>query len=126
MGKEGMRRLTPEEKAKDERMFEAMKRLAKYMPPDVALAIEALQAPFDSMRAAQSAEEQINKELAELREQAARAQRAFHKAIRGAKAEVKAQFGEDSEEARAVGIKKTSPRKSTSSRPRTRSSKRKN
>jgi hypothetical protein len=116
MAKSSHRPLTPEELAKDERAFQAMLRLAKYMPPDVAQNIRSLQSHFDQMRASQVATAEQDAALAVIRERLRRAEGEFHKAILGARREVVAQYGEDSDEAQAMRIKKPSGNKPKRSR----------
>jgi len=116
MAKGSHRSLTPEELAKDERAFQAVLRLAKYMPPDIVQNIRSLQSHFDQMRASQVATAEQDAALAVIRENVRRAEGEFHKMILGARREIVAQYGEDSDEARAMGIKKTSGNKSKRSR----------
>lgn len=111
MAKGPHRPLTPEGLAKDERTFQALLRLAKYMPPEVAQNIRSLQSHFDQMHAAQAASAEQDAALAVIRERVCRAEREFHRIMLGAKRAVVAQYGEDSDEARAMKIKKTSANK---------------
>jgi hypothetical protein len=66
------------------------------------------------MQGQQSAETQAEAAYKAARDNAVAAEWAFHNAVLGAKEQVIAQFGKDSNEVQAIGLKKKSERKSPS------------
>ena len=94
----------------------ALQGISDYAPANTAYATTALLAKQSSMTAAQTTETQKQGEANAARDAATAAEWTFHNAILGAKAQVKAQFGEDSDQWQALGMIKKSERKKPSRR----------
>ena len=95
----------------DKDSLAGLKTIADYAPVKTEFATEAIQALSDAMTAAQTAETQVIAALRTARDYATAAEWAFHNSILGAKRQVSAQFGDDSNEIQALGLKKKSERK---------------
>ena len=95
----------------DKDSLAGLKTIADYTPVKTEYATEAIQALSDAMTAAQTAETQVIAALRTARDNATAAEWAFHNSILGAKRQVSAQFGDDSNEIQALGLKKKSERK---------------
>ena len=108
MAKNQSRRLTPVVLAEDEASFNALQNVTGYTPSNPGYAITALSQAINEMRAAQAAEDQAAAALATARDKAAAEEWEFHNLMLGAKDQVKAQYGKDSVEVQAVGLKRTS------------------
>jgi hypothetical protein len=119
MAKNQTRRLKPEDLSRDEAAFNAMKQLNAYAPPNPNHTVNSLQQALDQMRARQESEDQQAAALATARDNAVSAEWAFHNLMLGVKDAVKAQYGKDSNEVQALGLKKTSEYKSGTGRPKT-------
>jgi hypothetical protein len=92
----------------DRQVLSAIVNLSDYMPANPAYTIEALRALDTNLAGAQSAELRLIHELYATRERVAQAAIALHAGIKGARAQVVAQFGDDSVALHAVGLKKVS------------------
>ena len=91
---------------------------AGYAQANPAFAVAKIVAARDALQSAQAAEAQAAATLAAARDNAVAAEREFHNLILGAKDQVVAQFGRDSNEVQAVGLKKASERKAPTPRAR--------
>ena len=80
--------------------------------PDRGYALAALTAAEASLDAAQTTEIQANAAADAARDNATASEWAFHNVVLGMKDQVVAQYGRDSNEAQAVGLKKKSEYKS--------------
>ncbi len=85
--------------------------LSTYAPVNPAFAKTALAGKLNAMKAAQEAEVNAQNALAAARDLAAAAEWDFHNAMLGAKDQVIAQYGSDSNEMQAMGLKKKSEHK---------------
>jgi hypothetical protein len=81
-----------------------------YQPADPAHSREALRVKRDRMRTAQEEERRLRAALAAARDAATAAEWDLHNAILGARQEVIAQFGDDSTQVQALGLKRKSER----------------
>jgi hypothetical protein len=79
-----------------------------YQPANLAFSKESAVAKREAMRAAQEEEIRLRGALQAARDAANTAEWDFHNTILGAKNEVIAQFGNDSEEVQALGLKRKS------------------
>jgi hypothetical protein len=92
----------------DRTSFAALQAVAGYAPANPAYAIAAITAAQNELTAAQQAEAQAAAALATARDETVAKEWAFHNLVLGAKDQVKAQFGRDSSEVQAVGLKRVS------------------
>ena len=97
-----------------------MQKIEGYTPSNPAHTVHSLQAAFDDMRAAQAAENQMAAAMAAARDIAVSKEWVVHNLLLGVKDQVKAQFGKDSNEVQALGLKKVSDYKPKSGRPKVR------
>ena len=82
-----------------------------YAPANTAYALTALTTKHAGMTTAQATETQKKGDADAARDAANAAEWAFHNAILDAKTQVRAQFGEDSDQVQSLGLKKKSERK---------------
>ena len=113
------RRLNPAQIQADRDAFAALQAIAGYAPANGAYAMTAIAAARASLDGAQQAETQTAAAAAAARDSAVAREWEFHNLMLGAKDQIIAQFGKDSNEVQAVGLK----RKSEYSRPKPRAKK---
>ena len=113
------RRLNPAQIQADRDAFAALQAIAGYAPANPAYALAAITAARTSLDGAQQAEIQAVAAAASARDSAVAREWEFHNLMLGAKDQIIAQFGKDSNEVQAVGLK----RKSEYSRPKPRAKK---
>lgn len=112
-------RLKPSLIQADRDAFAALQAIAGYAPVNAAYALTAITAAQASLNSARAAEAQADAAAAAARDEAVAREWEFHNLMLGAKDQIRAQFGKDSNEVQAVGLK----RKSEYSRPRSRAKK---
>jgi hypothetical protein len=105
------RRMKPELLDVDEEGFAALQAMAGYAPANPAYTVAAITAAHGALQSAWTAESQAEAALAAARDNSVTAEWAFHKLMLGAKDQVTAQFGRDSNEVQALKLKKSSERK---------------
>ena len=105
------RRMKPELLDADEDGFAALQGMAGYAPVNQAYTVAAITAAHASMQSAWTAEAQAEAALAAARDNSVAAEWTFHNLILGAKDQVTAQFGRNSNEVQALKLKKSSERK---------------
>ena len=88
----------------------ALAKLSDYKPANADYALTKLNAASADLKAAADAFAQAEADWQTARDGNVAAQWAFHNAILGAKQQVIAQYGDDSDEAQAVGLTKKSER----------------
>jgi hypothetical protein len=118
MARDESKRLNPSVLASDTDSFSALQAITTYTPANSAFATAAINTIRTNLLAAQHVEAQAAAAAATARDNAVANEWEFHNAMIGAKDQVVAQYGRDSNEAQAVGRKKTSEYK-----PRTRKAK---
>ena len=111
MAKNQSRRLSPALRESNEDAFNNFLKLADYKPANNEYVLEKVKKLFDKMNALQVLETQKEAELKAMRDDTAAAEWEFHNAMLAVKNQVKAQYGEDSNELQSLGIKKKSERK---------------
>lgn len=116
MAKDQTKRLKPSNLTGDQNSLAALKNITTYAPANPAYSMAALTTLEADMLAAETAEAQAEAALATARDVANAREWAFHNATIGMRDQVMAQYGRDSNEAQAVGRKKTSERKSSTSK----------
>lgn len=111
MPKDMNKRITPPVLEADRSSFAALQGIAGYTPSNPAFTMAKIEAARDALQSTQAAEAQAAAALATARDNAVAAEWEFHNLILGAKDQVIAQFGRDSNEVQALGLKKASERK---------------
>lgn len=110
------KRLKPAQVEADRSSFAALQAIASYTPANQSYAVAALVKAQAEMQSAQAAETQAAAAAAAARDTAVAKEWEFHNLMLGAKDQVIAQFGRDSNEVQAVGLKKSSERKAAQRR----------
>ncbi len=112
MAKNETKRLRPIVLQADQDALTTAQHLGDYKPSNPAYAPDKLGAALSAMQSAQRAELNAANTLASARDAAVATEWAFHNAILGLKTQVVAQYGNDSDQAQSLGLKKKSERKS--------------
>jgi hypothetical protein len=112
MAKDESKRLPPGTIADDEAAFNALQKVDGYTPSNASYAVAAITQAREDMKASQAAEDQAAADLKTARDVAASKEWAFHNLMLGAKDQVRGQFGKDSVEVQAIGLKRKSEYKS--------------
>lgn len=102
------RRIPPGTLQADQESLAALQGLSGYAPANAAFAVAAINTARQALDAKQRAETQAAAALAAARDEAVAAEWEFHNLILGAKEQIIAQFGKDSNEVQSVGLKKKS------------------
>lgn len=105
------RRMKPELIATDEDGFAALQAMTGYAPVNQAYAVASIASAHTALQSAWTAEAQAEAALAAARDNSVAAEWEFHNLILGAKDQVIAQFGRNSNEVQALKLKKASERK---------------
>jgi hypothetical protein len=92
----------------DREAYAALKALTDYKPANPAFSLANVDASFAAMDAKQTNEVQKKAEAAASSDDAADGEHDAHRIMLGVKAQVKAQYGEDSNEYQSLGMKKKS------------------
>ena len=108
MAKDETKRIRPSTLQADRDTLAAIFGVTGYTPANADYAVARLQAASNDMDTAQKIEMQKFGEADAARDDAAAAEWAFHNVILGAKHQVKAQFGDDSNEWQSLGQTKKS------------------
>src|SRR5215472_3846362 len=119
MAQNQTRRLDPKIVQDDVTALEAIQGMTDYAPANAAYALTALTAKQTAMAGAQAAETQKQADADAARDAANAAEWVFHNLVLNAKDQVKAQFGVDSDQWQALGMRKKSEyKKPTGRKPR--------
>lgn len=105
------KRLRPPQFEDDESAFAALQAMTGYAPANQTYTLAAITATHGALQSAWTEEAQALAALATARDNAVAREWAFHNLMLGAKDQVTAQFGRDSNEVQALGLKKASERK---------------
>jgi hypothetical protein len=108
MGKDETKRLRPAQIQTNKVNFAALKSIADYAPANPAYTVAAVSAAESEVNAAQEHEAQINAAATAARDDVVAKEWRHHNLMLGARDQVVAQYGRDSNEAQAVGLKKKS------------------
>ena len=119
MAKDETKRLAPGLLNEDKDAFAALQKVAGYTPADPQYAVAIGTTREGDMQTAQDDEAQKIADLKTSRDIAAAAEWKFHNFMLGAKKQVAAQFGDNSNELQALGLKKKSEYKSPKRKPKT-------
>ena len=112
MAKNQTRRLSSQIVAQDKASLAALQDIDDYKPTNAAYKLPDIEAADDAVDVDRKKETQIAKNARNARDRAVACEWALHNLILGAKKQVIAQYGEDSDEVQAVGLKKKSAYKS--------------
>ena len=116
MAKNQTRRITSPVLGADREAFDALQGITSYAPANQAYKTEAVKAARDRMDGLLRDATQAEATAAAKRDAATAAEWDFHNAMLGAKVQVEAQFGSDSDEFASLGMKKKSDYKSPTRR----------
>lgn len=106
-----LKRIAPDVLEADLDAFRALKAIPDYQPSNPRYSLAAISAIHDRVRAAQDADVQGQNIASANRDALVLVLREYHEAILGMKDHVRAQYGVDSDELAAVGLKKKSERR---------------
>lgn len=112
------KRLRPAQIEADRASFAALQGVVDYSPANPAYSTGAITRMYEEMQSAQRAEAQAEAALAAARDNAVAKEWAFHDSVLGSKDQVVAQFGRNSNEVQALGLKKASEYKAPQRKPR--------
>lgn len=102
------RRISSTVREADLEALEAIQMMETYAPMNSAYSIDTLNALNEARLTAERREAQAEHALNAARDALTAAEQALHTAIQGAKVQVAAQYGNDSDEIQALGLKKKS------------------
>ncbi|HEV7891728.1 MAG TPA: hypothetical protein VGP08_13890 [Pyrinomonadaceae bacterium] len=105
------RRLSPVLIGTDESSFAALQAVTGYAPANQTYTIAAVTSAHAALQSAQTAERQAEAAYQAARDDAVAREWEFHNLMLGVKDQVTAQFGRNSNEVQAIGLKKASERK---------------
>jgi hypothetical protein len=105
------RRLRAEDIEAVRSALEALAEMADYHPLNAAFAADKVKALGEAMEQAQRAEGRAERQYNAARDAAQASEWAAYYAILGVKRQIVAQYGPDSDQVRAIGLKKASDRK---------------
>jgi hypothetical protein len=108
MAKNENRRIRPSQLQEDRDAFAALKAVEGYKPANTDFTVAKIQALQGTMVEQRDIEAQQQAELDAARDDSTAAEWAFHNAMRGAKDQVIAQYGDNSNQVQALGLKKKS------------------
>ena len=116
MSKNQNNRLRPVQLQADQDALIALRSIEGYAPANPAYALQAVQDKLSNMTGIQEDEVNAQNALASARDLAAAAEWDFHNSMLGVKDQVIAQYGKDSDEMQAMGLKKKSEHKAPRSK----------
>jgi hypothetical protein len=111
MAKSTNARLSQRILKKDRQIAQAVLDLKGYAPANSDFAASRLQEALENLRLAEAAEAAAQQAAADAREAAVALELALHDLVLGAKQQVIAQYGDDSDEITKLGMKKKSERR---------------
>jgi uncharacterized membrane protein len=103
-------RIRPSTLQEDRDVFASLKGITTYAPANTAFTVAEVQIAQDALVAKRDLESQAQAALDSARDDATAAEWAFHNKVLGGKDQVKAQFGDNSNEYQAVGRTKATER----------------
>jgi len=112
MAKNETIRLRPQILQEDQDAFVALRGIADYRPANPAYEVAAIETARTTMSSAQEAETRAEDALAAARDTAVAKEWEYHNLMLGAKVQVKAQYGENSNQVQGMGLKKKTEYKS--------------
>jgi hypothetical protein len=119
MARNQSKRLPPGKIEADESVFSALQTIKSYTPINSAYSLEAVKAAHEGLRSSHEAEAEAQVQAQAARNESVAREWEFHNLMLGVKEQVIAQFGKDSAEVAALGLKRKSeyktPRRRASS-----------
>lgn len=104
-------RVTHKVLMQDQEVAQAVLNLKDYSPSNKEFTSDKLREALKRVKAAEQAEQAASEAAAKARDEAIRIESAFHDLVLGVKRQVIAQYGDDSDEITALGLKKKSERR---------------
>ncbi|HBB26156.1 MAG TPA: hypothetical protein DCZ59_07810 [Bacteroidetes bacterium] len=104
-------RVTHKVLMQDQEVAQAVLNLKDYSPSNKEFTSDKLREALERVKAAEQAEQAASEAAAKARDEAIRIENAFHDLVLGVKRQVIAQYGDDSDEITALGLKKKSERR---------------
>ncbi len=104
-------RVTHKVLMQDQEVAQAVLNLKDYSPSNKEFTSDKLREALERVKAAEQAELAASEAAAKARDEAIRIANAFHDLVLGVKRQVIAQYGDDSDEISALGLKKKSERR---------------
>lgn len=117
MAKDETKRLNPSVIEADKTAFSALQAITDYSPANLEYSAASIKAAHDELLAAQAEEAQTAAAAASARDNAVFKEWNFHNKVLGAKDQVTAQYGRNSNEVQSIGRKKASEYKPRIRRP---------
>lgn len=111
MSSSALKRIATAVLLEDEDALYGLRTIEGYNPPNKAYTLEIVEADFKEFKIAQETESGLEKALEAARDTTIRFQHKFHGSVVGARQQVLAIYGGESDEVVAVGLKKKSDRK---------------
>ena len=111
MAKSRSARLSSRVLNQDREIARAVLGFDDYQPANQDFTPGRIQKALEALEEAEAAEDEAQRAAARAREKAVRLENEFHDLILGTKRQVVAQYGEDSDEIAALGLKKKSERR---------------
>jgi hypothetical protein len=102
------KRIAPAQMQADMDAYTALQGIENYTPANTAYTLDAVEDKMVALKGTQDAEIAAQNALAAARDAAAAAEWEFHNAMLGVKEQVIAQFGKNSDQVQALGLKKKS------------------
>lgn len=111
MAQNELKRLPPVVLQADQNAYTALLNFKEYQPANMSASQENVARALEEMRAARQNEMKLANALAAARDAARQAEWCFHNIMLDVKAQAIAQYGVDSDEVQALGLKKKSERR---------------
>ena len=108
MAKLENRRITTKILQTDIETYQALQDISDYNPSNSAFDLAQISASYDQMQLSQTQETQAQATAAVKRDTATANEWAFHNKILGVKAQIAAQYGDDSAQVQSIGLKRKS------------------
>lgn len=102
------RRLSKKVLQEDRESYAALQAITSYKPANAAFELTNIDVSFNAMNTKQTTEVQKKADAAAASDDAADSEYFFHNNVLGAKAQIAAQYGDDSNEYQSLGLKKKS------------------
>jgi len=117
MSETKVRRVDPEQLTEDRKSAKGLLEIPDYDPHRTEFSAAAVKSALDAVQPLLDAEESAKRAYETARDNAVAAEWALHTVVVGMKQQVVSQYGDDSNQAQAVGLKKKSEYKSSSRKP---------
>lgn len=108
MARNQSKRLPPVKLEADENGFAALQAISNYTPINPAYSLDAVRATHVELENLRRAEAQVQAAMAAARDSTVAKEWEFHNLMLGVKEQIIAQFGKDSNEVQALGLKRKS------------------